>query len=271
MEDRPFSERRTAPLTAVELWHFGWAVPPLAVLLLANLLFELVGSGYARMGAQLLATAAPRSDVARHSAQAAAAVNWATLALVYLCVSAGATVGAWRIINDRVQGPARRPFMMFAFGVSAVGLLHLVAADVASLALRAIFGVTFDALSMSPALGPMQVAAVGSVLALINVMSVIVLALLLAAAAASALPPVAGWNEATLARRASQVRRIVAYAAAFMVAGVLHMGAWTHWAGATLPAAADAALDWVAATVTLFWGTTFTVMIASFYCPSPAG
>lgn len=75
MEDRPFSERRTAPLTAVELWHFGWALPPLAVLLVANLLFELAGGGYARAGAQLLATTAPGDDIARTSAQAAAAIN----------------------------------------------------------------------------------------------------------------------------------------------------------------------------------------------------
>lgn len=267
MENTSFSERRTAPLTAGELWHLGWAVPPLAVLLLANLLFELVGGGYARAAAQLFATTAASSDIVRDSAQAAAAINWATLALVYLCVSAGASVGAWRIISDRVEGRARRPFMMFAFGVTVVGLLHLVAIDVARLPLRAIFAVTFDALSISPALRPMQVAVIGSVVALINVMSVVVPALFLAAAAASALPPVAGWNETTLAHRALQVRQFVGIAAAFMVAGVLHMGAWTHWAGATLSAAADAALDEVALPVTLFWGTTFTLMIASFYLP----
>jgi hypothetical protein len=60
----------------------------------------------------------------------------------------------------------------------------------------------------------------------------------------------ASWLEARLdppepvrarpfARRAQQIRRVVAMAAAFMVAGVLHMGAWTHLAGATLSEAEE--------------------------------
>lgn len=268
MNQAPSSRRRTARLTPEELRYLWYAVPPLAVLLVANLLFELTGGGYAHVAAQLLATMAATDDIARDAVLAAAAISWATLALVYLCVSAGATVGAWRILNERVQGRARRPFTRFVVGVTLVGLLHLVAVNVAQAPLLAIFAVTYDALLTSPASESARVAVVGTVVALINVMSVFVPALLLTVAAASALPPLSGWNETTLARRASQVRRVVAMAAAFMVAGVLHMGAWTHLAGATLSAAGNAALDQVALAVTLFWGTTFTLMIASFYLPA---
>ena len=243
-------------------------MPPLAVLLVANLLFELVGGSYARVAAQLLETRATPGDIERDAVFAAAAISWATLALVYVCVSAGVIVGAWRILNERVQGPARRPFTLFIGGVTLVGLLHLVAISVAEAPLLAVFAVTRDALLTSPAIEAGRVAVVGTVLALINVMSVFVPALLLTVAAASALPPVAGWKETTLARRALQIRRVVTMAAAFMVAGVLHMGAWTHWAGATLSAAGNEALDEVALAVTLFWGTTFTLMIASFYLPA---
>lgn len=270
MDDAPSATEpappRTAPLTAGELWHLSWAIPPLTVLLVANLLFELTGGGYGRVGERLLETAA-RNDGARDAVEAAAAISWATLTLVYLFVSAGATLGAWRIIDARVRKRARRPFILFTLGVTLTGLVHLAAVDVTGAPLRAIFGVTAQALAASPAISAIQREVIAVVLGLINVMSVVVPALLLTAAAASALPPVAGWNEATLARRALQVRRIVAYAAGFMVAGVLHMAAWTHWAGATLSAEGDATLDRVAATVTLFWGTTFTLMIASFYLP----
>lgn len=267
MDDASSPRRRTAPLTADERRHLWWAVPPLAVLLAANLLFELAGGGYARVAAQLLATSRTEGEIVRDAVQAAGAISWATLALVYFCVSVGATVGAWRILNERVGGQARRPFMLFITGVLLLGLLHLIVADLTGASLRAIFAVTFDALSTSPSAMFAPVGVIGAIVAFINVMSVFVPALLLTAAAASALPPLAGWNETTLARRALQVRHIVALAAAFMVAGVLHMGAWTHWAGATLTADADAALDQVAVAVTLFWGTTFTLMIASFYLP----
>jgi hypothetical protein len=47
MKEAPSSgRRRTAPLTAEELRYLWYAVPPLAVLLVAYLLFELVGGSY---------------------------------------------------------------------------------------------------------------------------------------------------------------------------------------------------------------------------------
>lgn len=266
--DRPApSTKRTTPLTTAELRHFWWAMPPLGVLLVANLLFDLTGDGYGRVGAQLLAAGARDADLARDAVEAEASISWATLVLIYLAVSVGTTLGAWRIVNDRVAGRARRPFMAFAGGVALLGLLNLFVVDAAQLPLSAVVTVTLDALSSSPAMGFTRVTVVGSLIAFVNVMSVLVPAVLFAAAAASALPPVDGWNEATLVRRARQVRQVVGSAAAFMVAGVLHMGAWTHWAGATLVADADVTLDQVAASVTLFWGTAFTLMIASFYIP----
>lgn len=269
MTDAPSSPApRTTPLTARERRHFLWAAPPLAVLLVAHLLFELTGGGYAHIAAQLLdARPSAEDTAARASVAAAATIAWATLALVYLCVSAGVTIGAWRIISGRVRGRALRPFMVLAGVVAALGLLHLAVVDATQAPLRAVFAVTRDALLASPAMGFARVTIIGAVVALINMISVVVPALLLTAAAASALPPVAGWNETTLTHRALQVRRFVAFAAAFLVAGILHMGAWTHWAGSTLSAAADVALDEVALSVTLFWGTTFTLMIASFYLP----
>lgn len=267
MDDGAFPRRRTEPLTAAELRNLWWAVPSLAVLLVANLLFELTGDGYGRLASLLAETATPTGDAAREAVHAAAALTWATLALVYLCAGAAAAIGSWRIVGERVRGRARRPFLLFAAGVTVLGLLNLAFADLTDAPMRDIYVVTRDALRASPAVGPARLAALTAVLTFINVMSVFVLALLFAAAAASALPPMAGWNEATLALRALQVRRFVALAAAFMVAGVLHMGAWTHWAGATLSAAADVALDEVAAAATIFWGATFTLMIAAFYVP----
>jgi hypothetical protein len=267
MYHAPSSRRRTAPLTADERRHLWWAVPPLAVLLVANLLFELAGGGYARVAEQLLATTAAGGDIARDAVGAAAAISWATLVLVYLCVSAGATIGSWRILNERVEGRARRPFVLFAVGATLLGLMNLVAVNLTQSPLLAVFAVTFDALSASPAIGSLQVAVIGAVVALINVMSVFVPALLLAAAAASAcrLSP-AGTRRRS---RAVPCRSATSWAwpPLSWSPGVLHMGAWTHWAGATLAAAADVSLDQIAVTVTLFWGTTFTLMIASFYLP----
>ena len=258
---------RTAPLSARERGALWWVAPPLAVLIAANLLFEVAGGAYAQVADEAAMLTAKPGDVARNAVAASAAISWAGLALVHLSIGTGASIGAWSTVSERVRGRARRPFVLLFIGGGCLGLLHLAAVEAMQAPLNAIFAVTRDALSALPAVGATRAAVIGGVVGAINVLTPFVMALLIAAAAASALPPVAGWSETTLARRAAQIRRIVLLAGAFMVGGVLHMGAWTHLAGATLSTEGDAVLDEVALTVTLFWGTTFTLMIASFYVP----
>ena len=258
---------RTAPLDAAERRHLWWGVPPLVVLALAHLLFDVVGGGYAAIGERLIAHGQDDGEAERVAVLAAAAIGWAAFALAYVLVSVATAAAAWRIMASRVRGRARRPLLAFVAVVAAASLAHLFVVDRLGWPLHGIFGVTLAALVAEPAVSEVQATTIRFVVAGINVMSAIVPALFLAAAIATTLPPRAGWNPQTLARRAQQIRRIVAVAAGFMVVGVLHMGAWTQLAGATLGAGADHALDLVAVAVTLYWGTAFTLMIASFYLP----
>ncbi len=268
MEESSTSRLRTRPLSRAELDYLWLGVPPLAVLFLANIVFELAGNGYARLGETLVVVGdGTGAGPEREAVLAAASLSWAATALLYVCIIVAAAVGAWRILNTRVQRRARRPFVVFTMVATLLGLANLAVADTFDLPLSAIFRVTLEALRMEPSVTGGHAAAAGFVVALINVLSVFVPALLVTTAAASALPPVQGWNERSLARRALQLREIVGLSSAFMVAGVLHMGAWTQLAGATLASDADLALDVAAVAVTLYWGTTFTLMIASFYVP----
>lgn len=266
MSTDPARRVRTAPLSRTERGHLWWAAPPLVVFVLANVVFDLIGGGYTAVGGELIA-AAGDGDAHRAAVAVAAALGWAALALVFVVVGVGVAVASWRMIGARVRGRARVPFLVFIAAVAAGNLGHLFVVDRAGTALRGIFSVTLDAVEAEPLVGAGAATAAGVVVTAINVMSGIVPALFLAAAVATTLPPLAGWNAVTLARRARQIRQVVALAAAFMVAGVLHMGAWTQLAGATLTTEADHAFDLVAVAVTLFWGAVFTTMIASFYLP----
>jgi hypothetical protein len=267
MSNEPAKRVRRAPLSRAERRHLWWAAPPLAVFALANLLFDLIGGGYTAIGRQLIGAADGDGEAYREAVVVAAALGWAALALVFVLVGAGVAVAAWRILSARVRGRARVPFLLFIAAVAAGNLGHLFVVDRAETALRGIFSVTLEALEAEPMVGAGEAAAARGVVALINLMSGIVPAVFLGAAVATTLPPLAGWSEVTLARRARQIHQVVALAAAFMVAGVLHMGAWTQLAGATLATEAHHAFDLVAVAVTLFWGAVFTAMIASFYLP----
>ncbi len=253
---------RTERLDAVDLRSLWWAAPPLAVLTLANVLFELVGGAYLEHALAAVAASTPPNPPS--AAAVSAGFAWAATALVYLVVGTGTALATWRIVQSRVRGRAARPFGRLALAVTVAGLGHLLVVDGFALPLGGIFHVTMTSLDGTGLLEPWRQGGVGLIVGAINVMSVVVPASIVTAAAASALPPRDGWDEASLARRARQVKGVVGVAAAFMVAGVLHMGAWTHWAGAML-GAED--LDTLATAVTLFWGTTFTLMIASYYLP----
>ncbi|TVR83163.1 MAG: hypothetical protein EA405_04865 [Rhodospirillales bacterium] len=263
--------RRCQALAAHEYATLFWVAPPLAVLALANVLFELVGYGYAPVATALAAAETAPASLTGNVSPHRAAVGWGAAALLYLVVGAGAAVAAWRMLSSRVTRQARRPFEALAVAITVLGLGHLLAVDALDRPLSAIFHVTHEALAAQEILPSRHMACVALVVGTINVMSVLVPALLLAAAAATGLPPLDGWNATTLTRRARQVREFVAIAAAFMVAGVVHMGAWTHWAAATLTENThQAALQQLATGITLYWGTTFTLMIASFYLPMAA-
>jgi hypothetical protein len=184
--------------------------------------------------------------------------------LVYVVVAGGSAAAGLQVLRSRVRGPALRPFRRLALAIAAVGLAHLALVDALVLPLRAIFHVTYDTLAAGGALDPVRLLGVRALVGLINVMSVVVPAVVLTAAAATALPPLEGWDEASLVRRSRQVKEIVGVAAAFMVAGVLHMGAWTHWADALVP---GGELGRLATGVTLYWSAAFTLMIAAFYLP----
>jgi hypothetical protein len=267
MSNEPAKRGRTAPLSRTERRHLWWAAPPLAVFVLANVVFDLIGGGYATVGRDLIAAADGDGEAHRAAVVVAAALGWAGSALIFVLVGVGVAVAAWRVLSARVRGRARVPFLVFIAVVAFGNLAHLFVVDRADTALRGIFSVTLDALRAEPMVSADEATAARLVVAAINVMSGIVPAFFIAAAVATTLPPLAGWNPVTLARRARQIRQVVALAAAFMVAGVLHMGAWTQLAGATLATEADHAFDLVAVAVTLFWGAVFTSMIASFYLP----
>ena len=252
---------RTERLTSADLRSLWWAAPPLAVLVLANSMFELVGGAYAE---RAFATVTVGAGAPPDAAAIAAGFAWSATAMVYLVVGLGTAAAMLRIVRSRVRGVAVRPFRRFALAVIAIGLVHLLIVDGFGLPLGGIFHVTMTGLEASGLVMPWRQSAIALVVGAINVMSVAVPALIVTAAAASALPPLGGWDEASLVRRVRQVKRGVGVAAAFMVAGVLHMGGWTHWAGA-LTGMAD--LDTLATAVTLYWGTAFTLMIASFYLP----
>ncbi|MEO1091785.1 MAG: hypothetical protein AAFX81_14220 [Pseudomonadota bacterium] len=259
---------RSGALTAGETKALWWALPPLLVFAMANLLFDIVGAGYGEFGRALAVRPVTDPGSEARAAITVAGLSWAATAILHVAATVGCSIAAWRIVRSRVVARALRPFRLLTLCLVVLGVTHLALVDALGLPMLAVFEVTFRALALAEVLSPIELHGINVVLAVINITSGIVPALFLTAAAASALPPVGGWDEAALARRARQLRELVAIAAVYMVAGVVHMGAWTHWAVALVGDPTHApSLAALAQGVTLFWGTAFTAMIASFYVP----
>jgi len=76
-------------------------------------------------------------------------------------------------------------------------------------------------------------------------------------------------NLEDLRRRGRLLRETINAAAALLVSGILHMAGWLRWSTAMVSDdAMRVGLDHVTLSVTLFWGMTFSLMIAAAYLPA---
>ena len=65
-------------------------------------------------------------------------------------------------------------------------------------------------------------------------------------------------------KRVKDARLLALMASIFLVAGVLHMYAWMSWAPELLN---KDGLETVVGSVAFYWGSVFTMMLASYYFP----
>ena len=245
---------------------------PVIVLFAAGALFEVAAFDLPGLSADLFASADDASPALEATTlrQGQAQALWALAVLLYLAVGVGAA-GIAAVIQRRfVGGPCRRMFLAVGGAVCLLGLVQLYLADTNDWALSGLFSFTFDTLSATAGLPPVELHAVGAVVTFLNICSVVVPVFVLITGCTVIVPPFPEDDPEAqaVARRMRHVRELLGIGSALMVVGVLHMGAWVSWpASLAADASLRADIEGLSRAISLFWGGTFSLMIASFYIP----
>jgi hypothetical protein len=235
-------------LLAKELPATSLIAYPLAVFILGHLLFDRIGAPFSlhvlQAAGSIMAGANPNEAISYGHV-------WAATAHIYLLVSFFVLVALIRWMWARAKGYLAFGYLSIAGLLIALGISYLINVDKYNRPIKAIFLFTFRSLQVDRQLHIAPIlAAVNNILLTINLLSIIVPAVLCAFAPLLVREPNGAWTEEELMRRVKDARLLAVMASVFLVAGVNKDG-----------------LETVVGSCAFYWGSVFTMMLASYYFP----
>jgi hypothetical protein len=250
-------------------------IPPLLILGLAQCLFEITsGPSMTSVTTALehLAQQPSESEGVRILDEARGRYAWLAMALLSLVAFVyGAIAGCQIIWHSHFRSRLALILSLgtVMIGVGILGLIYQVQSEAAMY--RLIFGFTFTTFSQSGAFDSQFLFNVKIILLTLNTLAVIVPAIIVLAASSALATPHDGSPSTldTVATQMHQLRNTLNIGSIALVAGVLHMHAWLQWPAALMQdASLQSAVSGTALAITVFWGTSFTLMLMATYGPA---
>ncbi len=257
--------------------HGYWLIllPPLFVLVLASILFELSMHTNSMEWLTILSTHIASQDFSPiQSKLIEMKVRYIWLATVLInfvvCLYA-ASLGGIIIYRSHTQ---KRLMTVTIIGsiLIIVGLISLIVSSATGNALyKIIYYFSFSTLQATGLYSQTFLGHVEFLLLAINILAVIVPSIVLLAAA-SALAPSPKQTDDDLTHLTTQMRHlngVLNMGSALLVGGILHMSAWLRWPTSLLNDPTElAALSETVLSITIFCGATFTLMLIATYGPA---
>ena len=256
-------------------------IPPVCILLLAVGLFEfgsnITVDNFHNLTSRLMYPASEASkqpfDPTHFLVEVKSRYIWLTTVVVALVAGVYALILCALLIYQ--SHPRPRLLAVTAIGIffASIGVVFIWSLDETYSLYRAVFSFSYDNLRQA---GPQRISEhllryAMTVVSIVNVQAVIVPIVVLLAACSTLAPPVTGSrpNPEFCALQMKRLKEVLTAAAAILVAGILHMGAWLRWPAALVADKnAHEAMLGAALAITLFWGVTFTLMLVSTYLPA---
>ncbi len=250
-------------------------IPPLLILGLAQLLFDIVSDPLLTgiSGAlQRLSHQIPESHDIWILEEARGRYTWLAMALLSLVAFVyGAFAGCQIIWQSHFRN--RLPLIIslgtILLGAGLLGLVYQVQSHGAMY--RLIFGFTFTTFSHSGSFDPQFLSSVTIILLMLNTLAVIVPAIIILAASSTLATPKEEWQPTlnAIATHMHQLRNTLNIGSIALVAGVLHMHAWLQWPATLMQdPSQQSAISGAALAITVFWGTSYTLMLMGTYGPA---
>ena len=280
--DRPGVRRE--PLRLAEIAGLLPAIFPLVVFIASSMLYEAVAFNSTDLATVIIDSLpeGAETDASLALRESAARLSWAISILLYVIVGTGVCVAAIQTLRRLAGGLHIVVLGVAGMVIIAASLAYMIRAAEQRMALSGVYYFTHDVLSASHLLPDMSVNIIGLIVNFINGFGVIVPAFLLVAGSAvlvAALPSGASSGHRLVQHGNDQLlrtsvfkmrhlREIIGLGSALMVAGVVHMGAWTRWPAAIVnDAELIVEIESASLAVCVYWGATFSLMIATFYLP----
>jgi hypothetical protein len=248
-----------------------FAAPPLAVLLLSNIIFELVAFDIYELVGELKNLVGQGQASTRLFVEARARLLWGTTVFLFYSALIAVTIFSVRIIRKSLA--AQRQIQMA--GVIALFALIILGHMVYSAKVRnnfsSIFFLTFETLMASNDYTPFQLYSIKTLVFGLNVLAALVPPVVLLADCYILIQKRES-NSSELKLLETQMRSLkmlISTASILMAAGVLHMIAWLRWPAMLIhnEQIYSYAVGF-SETLGLYWGVTFSLLIAAFYIPA---
>ena len=254
----------------VEFRCLQYAIPPVLVMGVATVLFELLGFGFGELPASIgVVSGAAGDQVGLLLGESRSRVVWSATVLLFYAVAAATVLGSWSVVRHSV--PAGRRSRLWGAAV-VLALLSIgsmaISAGMAGPQSR-IFFFTLDSIAEWGRFAPGQVTAVGVAVNVVNLLAAVVPAIAtVAVCSALAIRDERELTLELLEERARHLRVMLGLSSALMVSGILHMMTWLGWPAAMVedPAVAAKVLA-LGEGVGIYWGVTYTLIITALILP----
>lgn len=196
---------------------------------------------------------------------------WLSTVLLNLVMSCYVGVGCGIILyRNRSR---ERLYVLGGIGaaLSLLGIVFLAALTEDDVLYRAVYGFTYQSLARSGYIHGGLLQFTHLAVSAINVLAVVAPIVAVLAACSIIAPPADGRTVTPdfLVRRMRQLNEVLYGGSAILVTGILHMGAWLRWPASLIAdRVSQEAVLGVALAITIFWGTTFTLMLIVTYVPA---
>jgi hypothetical protein len=244
---------------------------PLAIFLLANVIFSLVASDIDQLVSGLKKLIGLKQISIDPFVEARLRLNWGTTVLLFYSTLIAVSIFCIAIIRQSFLGKRKAVFIAVGAFIALAVLGHVAYSGYFRTEFSYIFFFTFDALTASEYYSDSQLAAIKWLVSGINVMSAIVstLALVTGCCIFADKNKIKKFDVNILVTQMRQLKKFISIVSVMLVAGVLHMIAWLHLPTALIAdkSLAKHVIEFSEA-MGLYWGATFSLLIATFYIPA---
>jgi hypothetical protein len=250
-------------------------VPPLAVFALSATVFSLTAFGIDDLVATITREWSRQTPSIDRFAEIHARLSWAATIVIVYCTFIAAGVYSARVVGRRGAAKGRFVVIMAGLVAGSLVLAYFAYSGQAQNNFGYIFLFTYDTLAASRIYSDAQLQTVRLLLFGLNALAGAVPILGLITAGCCVLAPSTNASSSEVEDLKSQMRELktlVGMGSTLMVAGVLHMVVWLQWPAALVQdVRMSGAISNFSQAMGLYWGATFSLVIAAFYLPAARG